>query len=81
VVVIADAFEAPLLAAVFRSTETLSWGTEAFLAAELKALYPTHDRYVAAASSAAAAAQGAVAILAYRVKEYVKAAQNAAIPA
>src|ERR1700719_777263 len=54
---------------------------EAFPAAELKALYPTHARYLEDVLTAATAAQHVGIIPAYRVKEYVKAAQHAAIPA
>lgn len=54
---------------------------EPFPAAELKALYPTHARYVEAVSTAATAAERAGVIPSYRVKAYVKAAQDAAIPA
>jgi Alpha/beta hydrolase domain len=54
---------------------------EAFPAAELKALYPTHARYLEDVLTAATAAQRVGIIPAYRVKEYVKAAQHAAIPA
>jgi Alpha/beta hydrolase domain len=53
---------------------------EAFPTAELKALYPTHARYLEDVSTAATAAQRVGIIPPYRVKTYVKDAQHAAIP-
>jgi hypothetical protein len=53
---------------------------EAFSVAELKALYPTHARYLEDVSTAATAAQRVGIIPPYRVKEYVKTAQDAPIP-
>jgi hypothetical protein len=53
---------------------------EAFPAADLKALYPTHARYVEEVLTAATAVERAGFIPPYRVKEYVKAAHDAAIP-
>jgi hypothetical protein len=74
--------EAPIARYTFSGALNDYFGKrEPFPAAELKALYPTHARYVEAVSTAAAAAQGAGFIPAYRVKAYVKAAQDAAIPA
>ena len=74
--------EAPIARYTFSGALNDYFGKrEVFPAAELKALYPTHARYVEAVSAAATAAERAGVIPSYRVKAYVKAAQDAAIPA
>jgi hypothetical protein len=74
--------EAPIARYTFSGALNDYFGKrEAFPAAQLKALYPTHARYVEEVLTAATAAERAGFIPPYRVKEYVKAAQDAAIPA
>jgi hypothetical protein len=72
--------EAPIARYSFSGALNDYFGKRApFPSAELKALYPTHARYVEAVSTAATAAERAGFIPPYRVKTYVKAAQEAAI--
>jgi hypothetical protein len=74
--------EAPIAQYTFSGALNDYFGKKvSFPAAELKALYPTHADYVEKVSTAATAAERAGVIPPYRVKEYVKAAQDAAIPA
>jgi Alpha/beta hydrolase domain len=74
--------EAPIARYTFSGALNDYFGKrQAFPAAELKALYPTHARYVEEVLTAATAAKRDGFIPPYRVKEYVKAAQDAAIPA
>jgi hypothetical protein len=73
--------EAPTARYTFSGALNDNFGRrEAFPAAELEALYPTHARYVEDVLTAATAAQRVGIIPPYRVNEYVKAAQGAAIP-
>jgi hypothetical protein len=73
--------EAPIARYTFSGALNDYFGKrEPFPAADLKPLYQTHHRYVEDVSTAAAAAEGAGFIPSYRVKSYVKAAQDAAVP-
>jgi hypothetical protein len=67
--------EAPIARYIFSGAINDYFGKrEPFPPAQLKALYPTHARYVDAVSTAASVAHLAGFIPPYRVKEYVRAA-------